>query len=477
MATALLSLAVMVRAQEPDSPPPDSDAKPKPAARAIPSIDDTDSSVEPNPDGTIGNWKPDNTPLTGLEVPTLGNPDLRHSYIVPGLQFGSNVQSAPITSASGANTEGWYSTEYLGWSLSALKGWSNSQFALAYSGGAAITSQPGQNNGTYQQLSAGQNFQWQRWQLQWTDQFSYIPQTQFGFGGSTSLGIPGIGGALNPSAGGLGGSVVPSQSIYTAIGPRYSNAAVVQASYQLNARQSITASGSYGLLNFTQSGNVNTDDWIGNVGYNYLLTAKDTIGVVYRFTAYHYEGQPQALGDTVVSLAYGRKITRRMALQLFGGPDRTTFRVPVGTSTSRISGSASASLKYAFQRGDLSVNYVHGLGGGSGVLTGAEMDELTFGASHRIGRVWTVNGTFGFADNRTLSGSNSTIPTTSFKSWYLGGGVSRPFTKAVDFSLAYTASINQPSISGCTTANCNASTTQNTITVFVQWHARPFVIE
>ncbi len=471
VALGLVLCAQMARAQEPDEA-----EKPKPAARGVPAISEPDSSVQ---DSTVldttSAWRPDSTPLTGLQTPTLGNPDLRHSYWVPGLQYGATIQSRPL---SGDSTQGWYTTNYVGASLSLFKGWSKSQFALNYSGGGAFTTQTGESNGTYQQLGVGQNIQGRRWQLQWTDQFSYLPQTQFGFGASTSLSLPGIGGPLGPSSGGLGGSTVPSQSIYAAIGPRYSNAAVVQVTYALSSRQSLTAAGSYGLLRFTQSGNVDTDNIIGSFGYNYALTPKDSIGVVYRFTAYHYAGEPQALGDTTVSIAYGRKITQRFALQLFAGPEYTTYRVPIGTTTSRMSGAASVSLTYGLRQGGLNLNYTHGLGGGSGVLVGSEMDQLLFGASHRLTRAWNINGSLGFASNRSLANSSSTTANNvSYKAWYLGGGVSRPIGRNVDFSASYTASISEPNQPGCIGLNCNASTTQHSITVFLQWHTRPFVIE
>ncbi len=465
----------IARAQEPEQPAEPN--KPKPAARAMPPISEPDTPNDYNGvTDTNARWQPDTTPLTGLQTLTLGNPDLRHSYWVPGFQYGATGQSNALTSNS---TQDWYVTNYLGFSLSLQKGWTNSQLVLNYSGGAALTTQTGENNSTYQQFGVGQNFQWRRWQLQWNDQLSYLPQTAFGFGGSTSLGLPGVGGPLGPSGPSSGGTTVPSQSIYAALGPRYSNSAVVQMTYQLSARQSLTASGSYGLLHFTQSGNVDTDDYIGSFGYNYAVTAKDTIGVVYRFTAYHYQGQAQALGDHTVNIAYGRKIAQRLALQLFAGPDYTTYRVPVGTSRSRTSGYFSADLKYNFQKAFLELDYVHGLGGGSGVLTGSELDQITLSANRRLTRLWTVNGSFGFGDNRSLPGSNigTTIPGTSFKSWYLGAGVSRPIGRNVNFSLSYNASVNVPNQSGCTGTNCDASTTQHTISVFVQWHTRPFVIE
>jgi hypothetical protein len=471
---AFLCVSV-IRAQEPERPA--EPEKPKPAARAMPPISEPDTPSDDNSaTNASSNWRADTTPLTGLQAPTLGNPELRHSYWVPGFQYGVTAQSNPLTSNKGQD---WYVTNYLGWSLSLQKGWTNSQLVLNYSGGGVFTTQNGQDNGTYQQVGVGQNFQWRRWLLQWNDQFSYLPQTQFGFGGSTSLGLPGVGGPLGPPGPTSGGTTVPSQSIYTALGPRFSNAAVVQTTYLFSPRQSVTASGSYGLLHFTQAGNVDTDDYVGSFGYNYGLNAKDSIGVVYRFTAYHYQGQPQALGDTTVSFAYGRKITQRVAFQLFAGPDYTTYRVPIGTSSSRTSGSVSADLRYNRQKTSLVLDYVHGLGGGSGTLTGSELDQITFFGNRRLTRIWTVNGSFGFADNRSLSNSSSgtTIPNVSFKSWYIGAGISRPIGRNIDFSLSYNASINEPNQSGCTGVNCNASNTQNTITVFVQWHTRPFVIE
>ena len=86
-----------------------------------------------------------------------------------------------------------------------------------------------------------------------------------------------------------------------------------------------------------------------------MKPAADIIGVFYRFSSYHYSGNPEAIGDHTVNFAYGRKISGRLALQLSGGPEITTFRVPIGTQTHRISGSGSAALTYATPRGGLSL--------------------------------------------------------------------------------------------------------------------------
>jgi len=53
---------------------------------------------------------------------------------------------------------------------------------------------------------------------------------------------------------------------------------------------------------------------------------------------------------TVAQLAYGRKITGRIALQLFAGPEVTTFRVPLSGATHKISGSGGAKPDLRFQK-------------------------------------------------------------------------------------------------------------------------------
>src|SRR5260370_38307932 len=69
-------------------------AKPKPAARVYPPLvagsgdQDMDNDKQ-SPD----NLTPDTRPLTGVQTPTLGSPELRHSYWMPGFQYSNLVRS------------------------------------------------------------------------------------------------------------------------------------------------------------------------------------------------------------------------------------------------------------------------------------------------------------------------------------------------------------------------------------------------
>src|SRR5881394_3610489 len=338
---ALFLSASWLSAQEDNS-------KPRPAAREYPPVIQGLGEPDSNGDqGSTTNLNPDTRPLTGVQSPTLGTPGIRHSYWLPGFQYANTVRSSALNQATSLD---WNTTSLVTGNLSVLETWSRAQLAVNYSGGASISSDSAQGNSQFQQLGLIEMFDWGRWQLHFLDQFSYLPETQFGFGAGTGLSTPGVAGPLAPPLPGLQSSYIPNQSIFTTFGPRYSNAFATQVAYTVSRRGSITAAGTYGILRFIEAGNIESNNANFNVGYNYVLTSADTLGVQYRFSAYRYIGNPQAIDDQVVQFMYGRKVTGRLALQLYGGPDVTTFRVPVNNSTSRVSGSGGANLTYALNR-------------------------------------------------------------------------------------------------------------------------------
>src|SRR5579863_6186450 len=196
------------RAQDPPQVPTEgNDTNPKPAAHSLPAID---TGTQPDENNTSPPLLPDVTPLTGVQNATLGTTEVRHSYWVPGVQLSSSIQS------SGANST-WFADNYIIGNLSLLKAWSRSQFSMNYSGGGYFSTDSQQGNGDYQQMALSQTFQWNRLTLQFLDQLSYLPQSAFGFGGGTNLGIPGVG-STGPTIPGLGSGAVPNQSIYAALG-------------------------------------------------------------------------------------------------------------------------------------------------------------------------------------------------------------------------------------------------------------------
>jgi hypothetical protein len=472
---SLTAAAVAGWAQEPQEPPPNQEPgpdqnAPKPAGRGFPGLDDQDNQNNDQ-------WQPDNTPATGLENPTLGSQTLQHSYWVPGAQYGLMMMS----NAFGSNASGWSETNYISGNVSLLQQWSHSTLALNYSGGGVITNEPGiGGNGAFQQLAASQTFHFRRWLWQWSDQFSYLPESQFGFGAGTGLAEPGVGGSLGPSI--PGSSFAPNQSIISAVGPRYSNSFVVQGTYAFSPRQSVTIAGLDGVLHFTETNNADSQNYVGSVGYNYLLTKEDSIGMSFRFDSFHFPGQAEAYGDEAFNVAYQKKITARLALQASAGPDFIHYRVPIGTSSNQSSWDANASLTYGVKHGNLGVSYFHGLSSGGGILIGSQVDQVTFTGSRQISRLWSANANFGYSRNRPLNSADVlTLGFENYDSYFVGGGFSRPVGRYASIAVSYNAYIERASGPLCTGVGCVAgsspNSTQNSVTLYVNWHMRPFVIE
>jgi hypothetical protein len=449
-----------------DVPPQD---QPKPAGREYqPFGDDQDASQPEN------NLAPDVAPLTGALVPGVGSQEMRHSYWVPGLQYGNLARSNSVNQRSATSSD-WNSTSFVSGNLSLLLNSSHSQFAANYSGGGTFSTDASQGNGYYHQLALAQYFHWRRLQLSFVDQFSYLPESQFGFGAGSTLAIPGVSGSLGPSVPGLQTSYQPSQSIFTSLGPRYSNSITAEMIYALSPRGSMTFTGSYGILRFVDPGNIESNDSIFSVGYDYALSKQDTIGVVYRFAGYRYLGQPQAIQDHVANFAYGRKITGRLALQLFAGPEYTTFRVHTAGVADRISASVGANLTYALQRTGFSVSYNHGVGGGSGAFTGSNSDTVQGGINRQLSRVWSGNISFGYARNSSLASGRAAQPSTAFNSWFAGAGLARPLGRTANFSLGYSAYLQELNQGGCPAGACTLDV-QHQVSASFQWHTRPLVL-
>jgi hypothetical protein len=447
------------------------DTGPKPAARALPPIglgDDQEANQAPEL------LEPDNRPLTGFQQLTLGTTPERHSYWIPGFSYINAIQSNALAQGGGGN---WNSNSYVTGNLSLLQNWRGAQLALNYSGGGSFSSEPALGNGQFQQLGVTQTFNWRRLQLTILDRFWRLPQSQFGLGAGTTLLDPGITGPLAPTQPDLLNQFMPNQSISTTFGPRSSNVFGTQISYKVTPRTSLTFGGVFGILRFTEPGNIDSNEVVASAGYNYQVTANDALGLSYLFNAYHYIDSPQAIGGHAFQALYGKKITGRLAVALSGGAELSNFRVPLGadTKTQYLFGTASASLSYRFSAGTIGLDYLHGLNGGSGVFLGAQSDRIEGGATRLLSRVWTGNASLGYARNRIVA-SPTAAQNSIYDSLYVGAGLARPLGRSTNFMMGYSANIQTSNGTVCAGPNCATNFTSHVISVGLSWHARPFVL-
>src|ERR1700757_3491665 len=290
--------------------------KPKPAARVLLPLPDLNGDQRDSDQGDQ-TLRPDHGPVGGVQAGTLGTSEIRHSYWVTGVQYGNSTQTNTVSTTTSSG--GWSTTNYASGNLSLLEAWGHSLLGANYTGGGSFSNDADPTQ--YHQLSSAWELDGRRWQGLIVEQFSYLPQSSFGFGGTTGLAIPGISGALAAPLPGLQQIFVPGQAVLSAGGPRYSSSSAAQLTYGVSRRGAFTAAVVYGLLRFSNSGNVSNDTEILNAAYNYAVTRKNSVGVIYRFTAFHFPGNPQALGDQLFEFMYARRVTGRLSLNLAGGPD------------------------------------------------------------------------------------------------------------------------------------------------------------
>jgi hypothetical protein len=203
-AAVAFSIPFPLHSQEPTDTPP------KPAARTIPPFGNDQQDQVTDENGT--DLRPDERPLTGLQNPTIGVPQLRHSYWMPGFSYNNSIQSNGSSLGGGSS---WNSTNYLHGNLTLLEAWNRGQLGVNYSGGGYLSNDSGISSGQDHRLGLVQELDWERWQLTFLDQFSYLPGAEFGFGAGTNLSFPGVGGSPGSITPGLGGGFVPDQSIFS----------------------------------------------------------------------------------------------------------------------------------------------------------------------------------------------------------------------------------------------------------------------
>ncbi|MCL4522854.1 MAG: hypothetical protein M1451_02950 [Acidobacteria bacterium] len=326
---------------------------------------------------------------------------------------------------------------------------------------------------------------------------TYLPESAFGgggFGGISSGMLGGLGGGLGGGigaglggglggfGGGLGGGInpgiIPGQSILTGTGGRISNTALGQLQFTLSPRASITASGSYGILRFLDSGFIESDNYQFSGGYNYKLNPSDTIGVVYTVNMLRFGGINRSADFHNVQLAYGRRLTGRLAMRISGGPQIGSFTNPVSGAGNRTSWGVRSSLIYNLRNTTLGLNYSHSASSGSGVLVGSDADRIDGSISRQLTRMWAGGLVFGFAHNKTIQQLNTSGVERTVNTWHAGFNLQRPLSRKASLTFTYNVtgqSANNPV--GCTGLACGRLPLRHQLALAINWGFGPYAID
>jgi hypothetical protein len=420
---------------------------------------------------------PDQNTLAGAAPFTLGSMQHSRNIFDPAISVSQLGQAVPgntgptiLTGLSVASA-----------SLNFNRTWSEYHFSTIYNGGetfnigyGAASTYFGKTSPHYQfhDLVVTQEADWARWHVLLRDDFMASPGAAFtgqGMGGpglsaqfSSLLGAP-------PSS--LASAFVPSETINTGEAMRYRNGILGQAEYSFTRRSTFTFSGSYGLLHFTTPGYVSSSMFDVQAGYDYLLDPSNSIAILASYGKIDYTGTGIATTDYMGALAYGRKITGRLAFQVAAGPQEIHYPGAGGVGNLQLLiASVNSALSYQRRRSGISLSYVRGLSGGSGVYLGATSNTFSGNGHYQFTRFWTGSVNGGYALNNSLAAAGAA--TTQFDNWFFGANLGRRVGPHAQFNFNYGAS-RQNSPATCPVASCGGTGLQQTIGMSVNWHLRP----
>jgi hypothetical protein len=380
----------------------------------------------------------------------------------------TNSSSAP----TGATTD---SASLLSGDFSVQRLWSRYALTAAYAGGGALYNTRSDLNQSFHQVSLSQRLALRRWGFLLADEASYLPESSFGYSGLSSwsslgTGLNGFGTApsnLNPL-------FLPNQSILTGLARRVSNTVVGEVEYNFSRRSSFTVTGSYGLLHFLDQGFIDNHSAMVRTGYNHALTRHDTLGLIYGFNQIAFGSLNGKVLSHSAQLAYGRRVTGRLALELSGGPQIITFRNPAVSSDRRVSGTVGALLRYQRIRDSFSLSYLRGISGGSGLFAGAESDQVEAAAARKLSHMWSGSVSFGYGRNEGLREITPTLNNFRFRSWNAGAGLGRPLGRRMQMHFTYNLLRQNSDRSVCITGNTNCGTLflRHQVGLGVDWTSR-----
>jgi hypothetical protein len=457
----------------------------------------TESSQQPAPPPPLPAYGQDNQPVPMSENPPLSGLDLPslepHSAPLSYLQPGATVSESADSNVANALGGGSFASVTRGLGSVALRRlWSNYDLGIDYVGGVGYYSHQGIGAKLLQEMALNQKILWKRGQLSLRDNFSYLPEGNFGasYGSEGSQGIGALGGTAFTSF--WGGSDLGTFGLV----PRIMNVSIADVNQYLTPKSSVTAAGGYAFTHFygndpvTQQAFIGVSQISGQAGYDRVLTPHTQVALVYAYQAFDFSIVQSAFHSHVVQGMYGHRISGKMDLLLGAGPQFTSINLPctslgdphcslnqqgviVGSiPTDKIGVAAQARLRYRFTKTLLDATFERFETSGSGLFAGAQSNIGRLSADRPLSRVWNGFANLGVAHNSRLQpgGISANVYTYGF----IGGGVHRAFGR--DFHGFMSYQFNELAFDRSYCSNlpaCSRISNRQVVTIGLDWTPRP----
>jgi hypothetical protein len=485
-AWCVLALGVpAARAQQQQAPdqqqqaPDQQQPAPNQGTTPIPAYRSPFASAAGDEDADSQNSTPDNRALSGAQdlspvlMPT-------RSYWQPQINAFGIFESNP---GQNPGNTAWSGGAALSGHVDLYRISGNSNLSVSYTGGATFSTASSVGNGVVQDLSFADKITFRRSRFSILDRLDYSPGSSFGFGG--------LGGLAGSGSSGLGSVFGSGQTILTGEGQELLNSFVVELDTDLTPRASLTLVGGDYLAHSFTSGLLNSTDPNARVGYNYLLTRKDTIALIYTFSGYRYSNSDQSFDTHTAQVSYGRMVSGRVAFQIAAGPQIVIAQIPFsvsggssgsgsGTGTASnattLNWSLNTSLTWTGRRNNFGVTYYHGANNGSGVLAGAISDTVSASLQRASSRTFSSGLAGGYSRSEGVLVGTTTVSNQEYDYWYGSASLSHPVGRTLGLTLSYTVQYQVPHSAACVTGvACGTSILTNLIAFGVGWHQRPLV--
>jgi hypothetical protein len=462
------------QSQDPQQTPdqqqaPNQNAAPIPAYRS-PLASDADQN------GADSQTTPDDRSLSGAEDLSPEMLSTR-SYWQPRFDVFGTADSNPSDVPSGND---WTGGAAVSGSVTVHRISGNSALNLSYDAGGVFSTDSGVSDGVVQALSFADKLTFHRSSLSFIDQLSYLPGSSFGFGGLGGLGgtIPGAGsGGLSPVFG-------PGQTILSGEGENLGNSFVTEFDMSLTPRSSFTLVGGYYLLHNFNGDLLNSGNPNFRAGYNYQLTHRDTIAVIYTYSGFLYDSSSENFQTHTAQLSYGRILTGRVSFQVAAGPQIIISRTQIAGSeagtvtavpTTQLNWALNSSLNWTGGRNKFGISYYRGANGGSGVLAGSIGDTVSGSVTREISRTFSSGISGGYSRNQGVDFFTGTPLNQTYDYWYGSASLSYPVGRSLGLTFSYLVQYQNSNSAFCTGPTCGTSIIRNLISFGVGWHERPLL--
>lgn len=446
----------------------DQSAAPIPAYRSPLASAANDSAI--NPQGPT----PDTRPLAGAQYLSLGGLGTTRSYWQPHLDVFATADTNPSQNTTTQSNWTTWTSFSGGVDIHQIAG--ASEMTVGYTGGAMYSNEGTISNGVVQSLNFAEKVSFRRSSISFFDQLNYLPEQAFGFGGLTGASLPGgISGVLGPG-------FVPGQSILAGRGKSIANSSVAEVDVHLTPRSSLTFTGGYSLLRYFDSDLLDYGDVIAQGGYNYQISERNTIAVLYNYSGVRYSHFTQSIDAHTAQISFGRRVTGRLSFQVAAGPQVIFFQTPISsgsgtsaggaTNSTQIDWSLNTAIQYQMQRIGLGLSYNHGVSGGSGVLAGAIGDTVSGSITRQMSHTFTSGITAGYARNYGLT-VGTTPASQTYNYWFAGANLSHPFGRSLGLTLSYQMQYQDSNATFCVGPTCGVKLMRHLISIGLGWHDRP----